>query len=66
MSKPRPTLLTYREVAKYLDVHYDTIRAWVAKGDLPVVYISTRCPRIDAADLEAWKAARTRARVPAA
>lgn len=47
-------LLTYAEAAKYLGVGYSTVRQIAARGEIPLIYVAPRTPRIDRVDLDAY------------
>jgi excisionase family DNA binding protein len=47
-------LLSAREVALYLGVTADTVKAWIRTKGLPAVQLNKREYRIDPIDLEQW------------
>lgn len=59
---PEQRLLKVAAAATYLDVHRDTVYAYISKGLLPVVNIALKGSdsRIDVRDLDAFIAARKR------
>jgi excisionase family DNA binding protein len=56
---------TVQEVADLLQLHPQTLRAWLRRGDLPGTFLSRRAGwRIAASDLAAFMAARRPAPTP--
>ena len=56
--KPLPeTLLTLRDVARYLQVSEKTVRRWVAQGRLPCLRLG-RALRFEPGDVFRWVSAR--------
>lgn len=53
--KAEPQYLSVGEAAEILNVHQNTVWAWVRSGQLPAVRLGSRVVRIFDADLEAFK-----------
>ncbi len=47
-------LVTYRELAEYLNIPIGTLYAWVCQGTIPHIRISSRTVRFDLAQIDAW------------
>ncbi|MBX5456605.1 MAG: helix-turn-helix domain-containing protein [Thermogemmatispora sp.] len=54
---PVGNLLSLKQVAERLGVHYTTLYRYRAQG-LPVIYVSRRNVKVDEHDLNQWLAAR--------
>ncbi|WP_028654858.1 helix-turn-helix domain-containing protein [Nocardioides sp. J54] len=49
----RPVRISLKEAAEILDVSVETVRRWIAAGDLPAERIGKRLLKVNRSDVEA-------------